>query len=1478
MTSPFDSVPAAVDSCALHDALPIDESARAALLPFFTVAIGASAGGVEALLKLFGCMPADTGCAFVVVLHMAPERESLLAQLIARVTSMPVVAATQDLALVPNQVHIIVPGQFMTLRDGCLQLEPMGARPPHPVTVDRFMMSLAAEQRERAVGVVLTGADGDGALGIKAIKAEGGLTLAQTPATAAHPGMPESAVATGLVDRALAIEEIPPVLLAYVQAAGLQLPAEPAAAPAQYLPAMLAVVRSHTGLDFCGYKEPMLLRRIHRRMGLTRRPDRAAYLELLRDSAEEARALADDFLISVTEFFREPESWQALSQQVLPELLARKQPGESLRVWVPACASGEEAYSLAMSLLERPELTHKRLTLQVFGTDIDRDALDVARKGRYAQAIEHTVAPARLQRFFQRTEQGWQVHKELREALMFAPHNVISDPPFLRMDLVSCRNLLIYMEPELQRRVLQMLHFALEAHGILVLGKSETAHALDDAFAPVAQGLRLFRRLGVPRTTAVKLSSFGLSNLSGFGAPHAQRPARAPDYGQLMREALLEHRAAAAILVSREASLLYMHGPLESCLELPEGVPTVDLFAMVRDGLRPVLRAALHKAWNERIRVECVGAVRLGDTERPVRLVASPIAAPGQEVMLVSFELLPPSPKGAAVPMLPLETGALQALEDELRQTRQELRSTIEELESANEELKVANEEAMSMNEELQSSNEELQTSKEELQAVNEELSTVNSELQGKVAELEKVNNDLCNLLSSTHTPTLFLDRQLHIKRFTPAATRLFSLLPGDIDRALADITSRIDLTDLLDDAQQVLTQLAPAQREMRSSDGGHFLCRVLPYRTQEDRIDGIVVTFTDITEIRRAAEGLRRYAAVMQGSSDAIVMHDLGGRIVAWNAAAQAMYGHAPDEVIGMDISGLLPEAQRAEHGRLMQRLLAGERLQPDFETYRRRRDGGLFDVSCTVTLVQDEAGQPAAFACIERDITPRKRAEQQLRESEQRFRSLADSAPVLIWVSDAHDVVAFANRELCNCTGLTLAQLTGRSWLELLHPDDRPGTAQALQRLRGQGENARVEAQARLQVRQGGVRWMKLTVLCRSGDGASQAGFIGSMVDIDEQVRAERELREADRRKDEFLAMLGHELRNPLVPIRNAAEVLNHVPDRDARIDWVRETVVRQVEHVTRLVDDLVDISLIMRRALQLHREPVELQQVLQRAVEATGAFMQRRRHHFAMRPAPLPLWVEADVIRLTQVFENLLTNAAKYTNEEGAIAVTVDAEARHAVVRVRDNGLGLSPAMQSQAFELFMQDERAVDRSQGGLGTGLALVRYLVELHGGQVQAYSDGLGHGSEFTVRLPLLPSPLPNPAQPDDPAPGSVQGRVLVVDDDVDATESLGVLLRLYGYEVALAHDLDSALQAAQAFRPDVALLDVAMPGADGYEVAQRLRALPALGPALPCIAISGFGQPEDLRRSERAGFARHLIKPVDPAALNRIIRTLLNQ
>ncbi len=829
--------------------------------PLAVVGIGASAGGFEAMRSFLLAMPPDSGLCFVYIQHLAPDYKSLMAELLARFTKMRVAEAVDGMALEPNLVLVAPPNRYVAVVDDHLRLtepiEPRGVRLP----IDFFLQSLAHEKREAVIGIILSGAGSDGVLGVKAIKECGGMVLAEE--AAAYDTMPRTAIETGHVDCVLPTAKMPEMLLAFASHDYVTQSNRAKEYSQDTFIRIMNVIKTHTKRNFKEYKKKTVIRRIERRMGLNRINDMEVYVEFLRNSSVEIAALAKDLLISVTNFFRDSESFESLRREVLVPLVLRASPERPLRVWVAGCATGEEAYSVAMLLIEAFSDAGREYAAQIFATDIDTDALEVARTGLYPESIEADVSPTRLARFFTKEGIFYRVTKQLRESVMFAVQNLLTDPPFSKMDLITCRNLLIYIEPDVQKSVLSLFHFVLTEGGALMLGSSETIGRLTNHFEPISKKDRIYRRVGATLLSHVQFPLLAMEERGGVAVASSHAgTGREPLPAELARQVLLEQYAPASVLVNRRGQVLYFYGDTTKYLEFPTGEPSQDLIAIARDGLRTKLRAALHRAIQSDEEIS-IGGVRLrrngGYCQTRFRVVPLQRFRGTSGLLLVSFtdepEAQPEQPGAGEHP--DKDDGAIRHLESELQATKEDLQSTIEELETSNEELKASNEEIMSINEELQSSNEELETSKEELQSLNEELTTVNSQLHDKVDELETTTNDLVNLLSSTDLATIFLDTELRIKRFTPSINRLFNLIPSDIGRPVSDISQKFYDDSLLPDLKAVLAKLVPVEKEIATMDGGYCIRRILPYRTQDNRIEGAVVTFTDITQLKTMSERL---------------------------------------------------------------------------------------------------------------------------------------------------------------------------------------------------------------------------------------------------------------------------------------------------------------------------------------------------------------------------------------------------------------------------------------------------------------------------------------------------------------------------------------------------------------------------------------------------------------------------------------------
>jgi two-component system CheB/CheR fusion protein len=868
-----------------------------ALIP--VVGLGGSAGAIEALQGFLHAARPDAGVAYVVILHLSRVHESALADVLQRHTPMPVRQVQQETRVERDTVYVIPPGHALQMHDGHIRLAPLPQDKPGRVAVDLFFRTLAESHGPHAVAIVLSGMDGDGATGIKRIKERGGLTIAQAPEDALHDDMPRSAVATGMVDWILPVAEMPRRVQGYLELeVRLRLPRRQEPADAQpaddstiterELREILASLRTRTGRDFSNYKRATMLRRIGRRMQINATPTVVDYLACLRTRPGESGALQQELLISVTNFFRDQDCFDALAREI-PALLDRADG--TLRVWVPACATGEEAYSIAMLLAEHARAHPSPPAVQVFATDLDEEAIRVARDGLYPDTIAADVSEERLRRFFTREHHGWRVRRELREQVLFAEHDLLKDPPFSRLDLVSCRNLLIYLNRDGQRRVLEVAHFALRPQGRLFLGASETVEDNHALFYPLDKKHRVFAARQLPRSHLPTLPGPGILARAldlhepprlAAGAPHGSahaaepapptldaRPARGPgswdgrpaSWAELHFK-MLEMFAPPSIVIDGAHEIMHVSASAGRLLQLGGGEPSRNLLQLIHPGLRSELRAAIYKAGHATGRAELAPTpVEVGGQVLLVKAVVAAMADVAPGLMLVTLDA---QPAGDAAEFA-ADAGAQEdgdalatLLERELDGLKSQLRYTVEQYEASTEELKASNEELQAMNEEMRSATEELETSREELQSINEELTTVNHDLKGKVEELGHANGDLQNLMDATAIATVFLDRELCIARYTPTAVSLFNLIPTDVGRPLSHMTNRLDYPQLEADARRTLQELVPVEREVADADGRSYLARTRPYRTGEDRISGVVLTLIDVTERKRSQEALQ--------------------------------------------------------------------------------------------------------------------------------------------------------------------------------------------------------------------------------------------------------------------------------------------------------------------------------------------------------------------------------------------------------------------------------------------------------------------------------------------------------------------------------------------------------------------------------------------------------------------------------------------
>ena len=758
--------------------------------------------------------------------------------------------------------------------------------------IDHFFCALAADQKTKAVGIVLSGTGSDGNIGLSEIRAAGGRTIVEDPQSAEFVDLPPGTIPAGVADQALPMEKIPEALLDLVSRMADQGRSGEGGKMDADFRAILNILLVRTGHDFRCYKKSTLVRRIRRRMALNHLKDPADYRAFLEDHPDEARLLQKDLLIGVTDFFRQPEAWRLLEEKVIPLLIANASLENPIRVWVPGCSTGKEAYSLAILLTEQAEASGKPVGIQIFATDTDEDALTIARSGTYPEDdLGADISPKRREKFFVYKNGQVRVTNAIRERVIFAPQNLTSDPPFSRLDLISCRNLLIYLGRDVQRQIIALFHFALRDGGFLFLGNAETVSGHEELFEPVFKKWRIYRRIGVGRRMPLELPVGKTAGVRRIAAP---TPSRQNNLVLAAQQVLVDRFAPTAVIVDRRQQLIYAHGTTEDYLTIPSGETTMDIVDLVKEGLRSRLGAVIRKAVEENQTAAITTRINRGAKSFPVRATVTPLYQPREVdgLLLISFEEYQPRTKfRSAREFSAAGENDLRHLEDELKITQEELQGTIEQLESSNEELKASNEEAIASNEEMQSANEELETSKEELQSLNEELNTVNARLHEKVEELENTNNDVVNLLGSTNIATIFLDRDFKVMRYTPAITRLLSLIPSDLGRPIVDITRKFGDEALLSDARRVLADLAPAAKEVRAEDGRWYIRRITPYRTHDDRIEGVVVTFLDVHDLKQSEQERERLASFPLLNPQPIIEADPEGNVYFLNPAAQKLF-----------------------------------------------------------------------------------------------------------------------------------------------------------------------------------------------------------------------------------------------------------------------------------------------------------------------------------------------------------------------------------------------------------------------------------------------------------------------------------------------------------------------------------------------------------------------------------------------------------
>ncbi|MEG4033558.1 chemotaxis protein CheB [Microcoleus sp. S36b_A4] len=1373
--------------------------------PFPIVGIAASAGGLEAFTQLLSHLPSDTGMAFVLIQHLDPNHKSLLSEILARTTQMPVNEVEDGVAVEPNQVYVIPPNTKMVVYKGVLQLSPREKIYGKYMPGDAFFTSLAIDRGHKAIAVVLSGGDGDGSLGLKAIKAAGGMTFAQCQDTAKFDSMPNTAVATGNVDFVLPPEKIAEELANYSHNPLLTGPlamtkVEESPEHGDALATIFALLKSTTGVDFSQYKPRTIARRIQRRMVLYKLESLNDYAQHLRYNSAEVTALYEEILIHVTSFFRDAEAFEKLKELVFPTITQNKSAETPIRIWVAGCSTGEEVYSIAICLLEFLSDQVIQPPIQIFATDIGEHAINKARSGVYSENQMVDVSPERRTRFFIAEARGsYRISKAVRELCVFARQDLGSDPPFSNIDLVSCRNVLIYLGESLQKKVMPIFHYSLKPTGFLLLGTSESTGEFSYLFTSVDKKSKIYAK----KLTATRPNfSFTPSSYPVAKAREREEVKNnftdSLDLQQETDQLILNRYAPASVVVNEQMKILQVRGDIDPYLRVVAGTPDLNLLAMARAGLLVELRTAIYQAQTEnvtvrkeRVLLESGGRSSIVNFEV---IPFQPQAAEGRYFLVVFEEASPSVLNFSTLPSENFEQPDLvreiELLRQQLAAANQEktaaqaqLQAVIQDQESLNQDLKVANEEILSSNEELQSTNEELETAKEEIQATNEELTTTNDELRSRNIEQSLVNNDLINLLSSINIPILMLTNDLQIRRFTPTAQQIFSVIPTDVGRPFSDIRSTLNVPNLEQMILEVIDTLQTKEQEIQTLSGYWYNLRIRPYRTTENQIDGVVMVLLDIDALKRSARTLeeaRNYAeTIVETVQTPLVVLDADFRVNKANRSFYEMFQVSPSETAKSSLFELgngqwnIPQVRW-----ILEDILVSDVQLENFELDH------LFDKIGPKTMLLN--------ACkLERE----------------------DQALMIL---------------------LSIEDITQRKQLETVR-------SQLLQ----QEQLARHQAET------------------------------------------------ANRSKDEFLANLSHELRNPLTPILGWSQILRSGKLKEPAVTKALEVIERSARAQSQLIEDILDISRITSGKLQLCICPIDLRLVVQAALE--GVQLSAEAKNIQIVSQLIPTTVLGDINRLQQVVWNLLSNSIKFTPAGGRVEILLSTIENHAQLRVSDTGKGIGAQFLRYIFDRFHQGDSSSVKGNQGLGLGLSIVRHLVELHGGTVQAESPGEEQGTTMTVRLPLRSLPpeltsvidlkstaLVGPLNASSDRVPSLEGlHILAVDDQIDTRDFLQFVLEGYGAEVLAVASARSAIAALteNPGRYDVLISDIGMPEEDGYFLIREVRALAAeAGGEIPAAALTAYAGDKERERAIEAGFQRHMVKPIQPVVLGLMVANLVGR
>ena len=1322
------------------------------------VGIGASAGGLEALEAVFDQMPNNGGMAFVIVQHLSPDFKSLMVELLGRHTQMAIHRVRDNMVVEPDSLYLIPPKQDMIIKGGKLLLTERESSKSLALPIDHFLKSLALDKGDNSVGVILSGTGSDGSRGVQHIHDAGGLVIVQSPESAKFDGMPKSAIDSKHVDIVTVPEKISSLLQDYsVHRDRVALQNDMLPRHESSMERVFRAIQQRHRVDFSDYRPTTIGRRIERRIDMDNSVDSLEqYANLLEHDVVELDQLHSDLLIGVTSFFRDIKPFDSLKRNAICKLLADHPAKEEFRAWVAACATGEEAYSVAILIDECLREQGKRVDVKVFATDINQKAINSATLGTYREEQLEGVSEQRLARYFMEVENGYQIIPEIRRMVVFAPHNLVSDPPFTRLSLVTCRNFLIYLMPKSQNKVISHFHFGLKRGGYLLLGSSESPGELASEFEPIDANNRLYlktrdAKLRDPLFTNSLIQTSTSVNRY-FPLQSAARSVAKENSLALSNEEILGNLVSPGIVVDCLGRVLQVFRNAGKYLRVSDGLLSSNLMDMIDEDLRLAIGGAIQRA-TKRSEPVCYERLKIRNadgTPGQVKLTVTPLPkGDTPKKFVITFEELPgDSIKGGvangntkqtrSIDLNEVSRGHVDDLEQALRHNREILQATTEEMETSNEELQATNEELVASNEELQSAN-------EELHSVNEELFTVNGEYQRKIAELLELTHDFDNLLESTEIHTLFLDDSLCIRKFTPLMANVLHLVSHDVGRRIDAFVHNINCKDLSEKITQVLRTSQPWEERIANSNGTEFLMRILPYITGTEH-SGVVLTLIDISKLAAAQvavtlERERFERAILANRDGTWDWPDLSKQEMWWSPTCYQILGYDPDE-----------------------------------------------------------------------------------------FPSLHSQ------------------------------------WLRLVHPDDRSKIERSSI---PSSDKCYIELHQNFEYRMlhksGEYRWYCHRAVIDHDNDGNTIRMTGSIADIQERKVSEDFANEGIRLRDNFLSMLSHELRNPMGAVMNALTNLNSEPDASPQPGPSQELAVieRQTQQMTRLLDDLLDVARFGRDRIEFRKEIVDLCEVVNSVIESVDYQLKEKQQKLKASVCEGPLNIIGDPSRISQAQTNLIVNASKFSDTDQEIEYIIERENKEAVITIVDHGAGIETSMLESVFDLFVQSDQTIERSAGGMGVGLSLTQKIIHAHNGIVTVESEGPGQGSKFQIRLPL--TALKHEKRElvkNKKVDASLVCKIMLVEDNEDARDMLEKTLKRRKFEVLAVGDGKTAINKFPEFDPQVAVIDIGLPGISGHKVAKAIRENP-LWDGVMLVALTGYGRKEDKDAIHEAGFNHHLVKPL---------------